>query len=241
MRYRFSQYPQNHPMALTSITQRSFMRYIFLGCLVFTISASCLHRTWDIDTYIENLERPDRDEYQKPEEVITALHITPGMTIADIGAGSGYFTRRFARTVGKTGKVVAVDVEQKMLDFNRAELTKLGLMKNTELFLAKPDDPLLPENQIDLIFFCNVYHHLEHHAAYATKLKPALTDSGRIVIIDYYPDDRSGTLGFPKHHLISRETVIQQMNQGGFRLSKEHTILPRQYFLEFVAAGKELH
>jgi len=228
-------------MSFTSFTQPSFIRCIFLGCLVFTVSTSCLHRPWDIDTYIQNLERPDRDEYQKPEEVLTALHITPGITIADIGAGSGYFTRRFAKAVGETGKVFAVDVEQKMLDYNRAELSKLGLMGNIELILAKPDNPSLPINQIDLIFFCNVYHHLENHTAYAAKLKSALTDSGRVVIIDYYHDERSGKLSFSKHHLVPPETVIQQMDQVGFRLSQEYTFLPRQYFLEFVPAAEEQH
>jgi ubiquinone/menaquinone biosynthesis C-methylase UbiE len=228
-------------MSFTSYTPPSFIRCIFLGCLVFTVLTSCLHQPWDIDAYIKNLERPDRDEYQKPDEVLTALRITLGITVADIGAGSGYFTRRFAKAVGETGKVFAVDVEQKMLDYNRAELSKLGLMENTELILAKPDNPSLPINQIDLIFFCNVYHHLENHTAYAAKLTSALTDSGRVVIIDYYPDERSGKLEFPKHHLVPQERVIQQMDQVGFRVSQEYTFLPRQYFLEFVPAGKEQH
>lgn len=222
-------------MTHPSPTGHLFIRYIFWGCLALAVlTTGCLHQPWDIDSYIQSLERSERDEYQKPEEVLTALKITPGTTVADLGAGSGYFTRRFAKAVGETGKVYAVDIEQKMLDYNRAELIKMGLMGNTELILAKPDTPSLPANQIDLIFFCNVYHHLENHVAYTSQLKSSLTGSGRIAIIDFYHDERSGPLSFPKHHLVPRETVVQQMEQAGFRLFKEHTFLPRQYFLEFV-------
>ena len=208
-----------------------------IAVLLSGLTVACAHKPWDIDSYIQALERPERDEYQKPEEVMTALNVTEGMVVADIGAGSGYFTRRFAQAVGKTGKVLAaVDVEQEMLDYNRKELTKLGIVGNTKFILAKPDDPLLPQNKVDLIFVCNAYHHLDQHTAYFSKTRTALTPSGRVAIVDFYHDERSGKLGFSKHHLVPKERVINEMNQAGFQFLREHTFLPRQYFLEFLPA-----
>jgi cyclopropane fatty-acyl-phospholipid synthase-like methyltransferase len=93
---------------------------------------------------------------------------------------------------------------------------------------------LTSEHSVDLVFLCDVYHHLENHVDYLTKTKPALTQNGRVVIIDFYHDERSGKLSFPKHHLVPREQVIKNMEQAGYTLAREHTFLPRQYFLEFV-------
>lgn len=214
------------------VLQRLFVAS-FLICLYASLSA-CAHGPWDIDSYIQALERAERAEYQKPDEVLSTLNIKPGIAIADIGAGSGYFTRRFAQEVGEAGKVFAIDVEQKMLDYNQKEINKLGLSNRTEFILTQPGDPSLQDHSVDLIFFCNAYHHLENHSAYLTKAKSALKTNGRIVIIDFYHDERSGKLSFPKHHLVPKEQVIEHMKQAGLILSKEHTFLPRQYFLEFV-------
>lgn len=218
----------------------SFTRHSRLGlwCLLLAflltgLTAGCSHQPWDIDTYIQNLERPERDEYQQPEKVVVALNIMPGMVVADVGAGSGYFTRGFAKTVGETGQVLAVDIEQKMLDYNKQELEKLGMANRATFILAKPDDPSISENSVDLVFLCNAYHHVEHHADYWSKIKSALKPDGRVVIVDFYHDERSGKLSFSKHHLVPRERVIANMEKVGLTLSKEHTFLPRQYFLEF--------
>ena len=130
---------------------RVFLLIAFLTALV----TSCAHQPWDIDTYIKNLERPERDVDQQPEKVVEALDLKPGMVVADVGAGSGYFTRRFAKAVGGTGQVIVVDIEQKMLDYNKQELEKLGMADRARFILAKPDDPSLSENSVDLVFLCN--------------------------------------------------------------------------------------
>ena len=200
--------------------------------LFISLTAGCA--PWSIDRYIETLERPDRAEDQQPDKVVEALNIEPGMVVADIGAGSGYFTRRLAKAVGEKGKVIATDIEQKMLDYNKQELEKLGMVNRAQFILVKPDDPSLPTNSVDLVFLCNAYHHVEHHVDYWAKIKSALKPNGRLAIVDFYHDERSGKLGFSKHHLVPRERVIKNMEQAGFALSKEHTFLSRQYFLEFV-------
>jgi ubiquinone/menaquinone biosynthesis C-methylase UbiE len=210
------------------------LRCLLLVCLLTILTAGCAHQPWDIDTYIKNLERPERDEYQQPEKVIEALDLKPGIIVADVGAGSGYFTRRLAQAVGETGQVLAVDIEQKMLDYNKQELDKLGIVNRARFILGKPDDPSLDENSVDLVFLCNAYHHVEHHVDYWAKIKFALKPKGRVVIVDFYHDERSGKLGFSKQHLVPKERVIANMEKAGLTLSKEHTFLPRQYFLEFV-------
>ena len=227
-------------MKIESINSFTRLSRLGLCCLLLAflltgLTAGCSYQPWDIDTYIQNLERPERDEYQQPEKVVEALNITPGMVVADVGAGSGYFTRRFVKAVGKTGHVLAVDIEQKMLDYNKQELEKLGIANRASFILAKPDDPSLSQNSVDLVFLCNAYHHVEHHLDYWAKIKSALKPDGRVVIIDFYHDERSGKLSFSKHHLVPRERVIENMEKVGLTLSKEHTFLPRQYFLEFIA------
>lgn len=211
-----------------SLTRNNGLRLqcLFLVVLLTSLTAGCSHQPWDIDTYIQNLERPERDEYQQPEKVVEGLNITPGMVVADVGGGSGYFTRRFAKAVGETGHVLAVDIEPKMLDYNKQELEKLGMANRATFILAKPDDPSLSENSVDLVFLCNAYHHVEHHVEYWAKIKSALKPNGRVVIVDFYHDERSGKLSFSKHHLVPRERVIENMEKVGLTLLKEHTFLP---------------
>jgi SAM-dependent methyltransferase len=106
-----------------------------------------------------------------------------------------------------------------------------------EFLLARPDDPKLPVGSVDLIFLCNVFHHLKDRAKYFANVRSALKPGGRITIIDFYHDERSGDVGFPREHLVARETVLEEMTNAGYTLRREHTFLPRQYFLEFVPAG----
>jgi ubiquinone/menaquinone biosynthesis C-methylase UbiE len=193
----------------------------------------------DLKDYIELLERPERDKEQKPDEVIKALSLDQYMTIADLGAGSGYFTRKFVWAVQDKGMVYAVDVEPGMLKYNEEMVEHMHTPYNAKFVLAKPDDPLLPVNSVDLVFLCNTYHHLEKRTDYFARVKTALTKKGRVAIIDFYHDERSGNLGFSKDHLIPRDTVIKEMSDAGYTLSKEHTFLEKQYFLEFAVAAEK--
>ena len=192
----------------------------------------------DIKEYIEALERPEREKEQKPDEVVKALNITDYMTIADIGAGSGYFTRKFVWAVQNKGMVYAVDIEPAMLKYNEEMVEHLHTPYNAKFVVAKPDDPLLPPKSVDLVFLCNAYHHLEKRADYFTRVQASLKPGARVAIIDFYHDERSGDVGFPREHLVPRDTVVKEMAAAGYALAKEHTFLSRQYFLEFVVATK---
>ncbi len=215
-------------------TNRSIV--IFLSMLAILAGCAGHHqhrRPADIQEYLSHLDRPERDEYQQPAKVIEALGVEPGMAIADLGSGSGYFTRRFVQALAGDGTIYAIDVEQEMLDYVQASLKEQAGASVVKLRLAKPDDPGLPPASVDLVFVCNVFHHLENRPAYFEKLKQALRPAGRIAIIDFYHDHRSGDVGFPRRHLVPRETVLSELTQAGFHLLNEHDFLKRQYFLEF--------
>ncbi|OQW67569.1 MAG: hypothetical protein BVN29_01455 [Nitrospira sp. ST-bin5] len=189
----------------------------------------------DIKQYLEHLDSTERDRYQKPSEVIDALRLKPGMAVADLGSGSGYFTRRFIEAVTETGMVYAVDVEPEMLAYAKESVIHMHTAYTAEFILAQPDNPKLPFASVDLLFVCNTIHHLEDRSKYFRDLKSSLKPGARIAIIDFYPDERSGDLGFPKHHLVSRDTIVQEIATAGYQLVREHSFLPKQYFLEFVA------
>lgn len=183
--------------------------------------------------YLDRLDRPERDQEQKPALVVEALGLKPGMQVADLGAGSGYFTRRFVEAVTDTGKVYVIDVEPEALRYVEESLIHLHRPYNAEFILARPDNPKLPVESVDLLFVCNTYHHLGEQVTYFRNLKSAFKPGGGIAIVDYYHDERSGKLGFPKHHLVPRDRVVQDLTAAGYKLVNEHTFLPKQYFLEF--------
>lgn len=223
------------------------MRLFIIVALFFTTGAPALaqhssdhqdqaqHRgPRDIKQYLEMLDSSERDKDQKPSQVVEALGLKQGMAVADLGSGSGYFTRRFAEAVTETGKVHAVDVEPEMLTYAEQSLVHMHIPYQAEFILARPDNPKLPTGSVDLIFVCNVYHHLENRTTYFANTKSALKPGGRIAIVDFYHDDRSGDVGFSKKHLVPRETVLDEMTKAGYKLNREHTFLPKQYFLEFV-------
>jgi ubiquinone/menaquinone biosynthesis C-methylase UbiE len=214
------------------------LRLLILLCLFIAdpLIAQDQHqhrRPDDITQYLEQLDSTERDRYQKPSQVIEALNVKPGMAVADLGSGSGYFTRRFIEAVTETGIVYAIDVEPEMLTYTKESVIHMHTAFTAEFILARPDSPKLPFESIDLLFVCNTVHHLEDRSNYFRNLRSSLKQGARIAIIDFYPDERSGELGFPKHHLVSRDQVIQEMADAGYRLEREHSFLPRQYFLEF--------
>jgi ubiquinone/menaquinone biosynthesis C-methylase UbiE len=188
-----------------------------------------LHR--DPKSYIGALEDPKRDAYQKPHEVLTALNLKPGEAIADIGAGSGYFTFRLAHHLGDKGKVYAVDVSPDMVLHVNRRIRELKV-NNVVSILADPDDPLLPDASVNRFFFCDSWHHIENRTKYLSLMTKMLKPGGEIVMIDFHKKELP--VGPPLKMKIAREDLIKQMESSGFRLTKEHTFLPYQYFLVFV-------
>src|ERR671919_2342908 len=136
----------------------------------------------DPKAYIGSLEDPKRDAYQKPHEVLTALNVKPGEVIADIGAGSGYFTFRLSHHVGDKGKVYAVDVSPDMILHINRRIRELKA-NNVVSILADPDDPLLPEASVNRFFFSNSWHHIENQTRYLSLIKKILKPGGEVIMI----------------------------------------------------------
>jgi arsenite methyltransferase len=190
-----------------------------------------LHR--DPKAYIGALEDPKRDAYQKPHEVVHALGLKSGEVIADIGAGSGYFTFHLARHVGPKGKVYAVDVSPDMIRHINRRIRD-ARANNVASVLAEPDDPLLPEQSVNRFFVCDVWHHVQNQTKYLSLMKKMLKEDGEVIIIDFHKADIP--VGPPPQMKIAREDLLKQMESNGFRLRQEHTFLPYQYFLIFAPA-----
>ncbi len=184
----------------------------------------------DPKSYIGALDDPKRDAYQKPHEVLTALNIKPGEAIADIGAGSGYFSMKLAHFVGDKGKVYAVDVSPDMVRHVNRRIRETKTT-NVVTILADNDDPLLADRSVNRFFICDVWHHVENQPKYLSLMKKMLKPGGEIVMIDFHKKELP--FGPPMQMKIAREDVIKQLEANGFRLTKEHTFLPYQYFLVF--------
>jgi arsenite methyltransferase len=193
------------------------------------------HGFQDTAHWAHAFESPERAEWQKPDQVITALNLKPGQTVVDIGAGTGYFTRRFARAVGASGKAIGLDIEPGMVDYMKADAKKLNLL-NYEARLVKPNDPELPPESTDVIFFCDVLHHIDDRVAYLTQLKPVLKPGGRIAVVDF---KKTAPFGPPAPMRISREEMMAQFKRAGYRVVSEYYFLPHQYFLEFEPTTKD--
>jgi arsenite methyltransferase len=184
----------------------------------------------DPKAYIAMLDDPKRDAYQKPHEVITALKLKEGEVIADLGAGSGYFTFRLAQHVGDTGRVYAVDVSPDTIVHLNRRIRDLKLT-NVVTILAAPDDPLLADASVDRFFICDTWHHIENHGRYLALLKKMLRPGGQVVMVDF--KKAPTPVGPPLEMRIDRDDLVKEMETNGFRLAAEHTFLPHQYFLVF--------
>lgn len=176
------------------------------------------------------LEDPERDTWQKPDEVLNALEIEKGQIVADIGAGSGYLTVKLSERVGATGTVYAVDIQQEMLDYISKRLDGKGL-QNVKLLLGDMNDPKLPPGSLDIAIFLSTYHEIAQPVDFIRKIKLALKPHGRIAILEF--SDES-PIGPPVKFRLPEEIVINELKQAGFALLQRHAfLLPYQYFLVF--------
>lgn len=177
------------------------------------------------------MDDPKRNEWQKPDQVIEHLLIKQGETVADIGAGTGFFTSKFAKKVGKNGTVYASDIDKKMVDFIEKRVKKEGL-KNIKVIHAKADDPLIPKETTDLIFICDTYLFIEDRVNYLTHLRESLKKNGRLAIISFNPSaEVSGAP--PLQRMISKSTVIKEAADAGFTLEADYFFIPSQDFMLF--------
>ena len=185
------------------------------------------HGFGDAEKWSHVFNDPQRDAWQKPHEVIHALALDPRAVVADVGAGTGYFSARLANML-KEGRVYAVDIEPAMVK-HLAERAKREHLPNMVAVQGSPSDPRLPE-KVDLVLLVDVYHHVEERTAYFRKLRSSLKPGGRVAIIDFRLDSPEGP---PKEARVAPERVRAELEAAGYALAAEHAFLPNQYFLVF--------
>jgi predicted methyltransferase len=211
------------------------------SCLMVAIGALCTpayaqspdhanHSFGGAEHWAKVFDDPERDQWQKPHEVIAALKLAPDAAVADIGAGTGYFAVRFAHMLPQ-GRVYGVDIEPDMVKY-LGERAKKENLANLTAVAAAPDDARLPA-PVDLVLLVDVYHHIDQRADYFRKLRASLKPGGRIAIIDFRMDAPSGP---PKNARIAPDRVKAEMKSAGYVLGAEHAFLPNQYFLVFAPA-----
>jgi SAM-dependent methyltransferase len=181
------------------------------------------------------LERESRVDEEQPEAVLDVLDLRPGMKVADLGAGSGYYARRMARRVSPGGVVWAVDIQPQML----AILERLAAEEGVEGIvpvLATEDDPKLPAGAVERVVIADVYHEIAAPEAVLARLRDSLTPDARVALLEYRADDPSGDHIKPDHRMSVRQ-VLLEWSAAGFGLLELHEFLPSQHLFIFERSG----
>ncbi len=176
------------------------------------------------------LERGEREREENPSKAIELLKIDKGMVVADVGAGSGYYSTRIAEIVGPGGKVYANDIQPEMLTILKRQLRQKNV-NNVEPVLGTEQDPKLPANCCDLILMVDVYHEFSHPQEMLQKLKVALKDDGRLVLLEYRKEDPYVPIR-PEHKMSVKEAKLEVEGEG-YRLDQVIEDLPWQHILIF--------
>jgi ubiquinone/menaquinone biosynthesis C-methylase UbiE len=185
------------------------------------------HHFDDPERYAKSFDDPARDGWQMPARVIDVLGLSPSASVADIGAGTGYFTVRVAKAVPR-GNVYAVDVEPTMLEHIRKRAVGEHL-QNVVTLQASSSSPNLPK-PVDVVLIVDTYHHLPSRPTYFRELTKSLATGGRVAIIDFRKDSPEGP---PPEFRFEADQIIDEMTHAGYRLDAKHDFLPRQHFLVF--------
>lgn len=178
------------------------------------------------------LEGPDRDAWQRPEQVMDHLGIGEGSVVADIGAGGGWFTIRIAHRVGPNGRVYAQDIQPEMIGAIDRRVDREGL-KNVKTVLGSPQDPQLPA-AVDVVLIVDAYHEMDDPRTLLRNVRRSLKPGGRVGIVEYTKN--GGGPGPPMEERVDPERVIRDAEAAGLRLHSRGDFLRYQYLLEFVVA-----
>jgi len=177
------------------------------------------------DKVAATLDDPHRDGKQKPLELVAAMNIQPGMTVADIGTGTGYMLPFLSRAVGPSGKIFGEDIQADFL-----ERAKAKNVANAELILGATTDPKLPTNTIDIALVLDVYHHFDYPDKMLAAIRGAIKPGGHLVIVDYYKSASPS----PGHIRAERDEVAAEIEHNGFHLLSKRDHIPKtQYMLTF--------
>lgn len=183
--------------------------------------------------FLGKFEVESREVFARRKEIVAACQIQPGQTVADIGAGTGLFTRMFSDAVGQDGKVIAVDIAQKFLDHIEKTSREAG-RRNVETVLCKADSTELPPASVDVAFICDTYHHFEFPLKSMASLHRALKPGGRVILIDFRRVEGTSTDWVMNHVRAGQEVFEAEIVQAGFRkVREERETLKENYLVAF--------
>ncbi len=185
------------------------------------------HDFSNVAQYESQFESSERISWQKPDAVLVLMGVGPGMTVADIGAGTGFFLPYLAQAVGSSGHVLALDVESKMVEHMQQRVAGEKLTQVVPRQVPY-DDPQLSDSSVDRILIVNTWHHIDDRSVYAAKLLRALRPGGKLYVIDF---ELSSPHGPPAQHRLSAERVIAELEAGGMDASQMEETLEYQYIV----------
>ncbi len=177
---------------------------------------------------------PARDAWQRPEEVTALLEIEPGRTVADLGAGTGYFLRHLSWAVGEKGTVLALDIEPSMVRYMTERAGREGL-RNVRPATVPFDDPKLPAGAVHRVLIVDTWHHIPDRTEYARKLAQGLAPGGAVFVVDFTLESKEGP---PREHRVPPEQVVAELCAGGLEARVVEETLPEQYVVVGRAAGR---
>ena len=190
-------------------------------------------RNPDVQNFVGRFEVESREVYARRREILLACEVQAGQTVADIGAGTGLFTRLFAEAVGKKGRVIAVDIAQKFLDHIALSSREAGLA-NIDTVLGKADSTELPADSVDIAFICDTYHHFEFPQKTMNSLLRALKPGGRVILIDFRREEGKSSEWTLSHVRAGQEVFEREIADAGFRKLRENkALLDENYFVVF--------
>jgi predicted methyltransferase len=187
----------------------------------------------DVAKYAKTFEGESREVFAQREKIVAACKLKPGMVVADVGAGTGLFTRLFAPAVGPKGKVIAVDISEKFLE-HVARTCKEAKITNVETLKCTDTSAELPANSVDLVYICDTYHHFEYPLRTMTSIHKALKSDGRVVIVDFHRIPGKSSDWVLGHVRAGQEVVIREVEEAGFKkIHEEKDLLKENYLLVF--------
>lgn len=191
------------------------------------------YRNPDLPEFISRFEVESRELFARRHEIVAACQIKPGQTVADIGAGTGLFTRLFSEAVGKNGQVIAVDISQKFLEHIKTTSREAG-QRNVDTLLALPDSTGLPPESVDVAYICDTYHHFEYPLKTMASIQRALKPGGRVILVDFRRIPGTSTDWVLNHVRAGQEVFEAEIIESGFeKVSEEPELLQENYFVVF--------
>ncbi|MCO6457005.1 MAG: methyltransferase domain-containing protein [Pirellulaceae bacterium] len=191
----------------------------------------------DVSQFVERFEKEGREVYDQRQAIVAATGAKPGQAVADVGAGTGLFTRLLAEKVGPQGRVYAVDIARKFVDHVEAACREAGL-GNVVGVVCQPDSADLPEASVDLVFLCDTYHHFEFPEKTMRSIHRALRPGGEVILIDFKRVEGESSDWILNHVRAGQEVFAREVVSAGFELVEEKRLLKDNYFLRFRKAAK---